>query len=240
MLITRFFTLTTLANILLISVPLTYSVDVVITCEYNNRSAIQYCPNLPPGQCCRAITQCDVAEVRHLSALQFAATWHSRNATGGCSGPASDVRWGPGTASMPSAGKPRPGISGASYISIPPRPPKGIEAQTPLLDAEGILGFVWSSGRWFTGKAKMLGIGHSKSTKRSAKEKRDVLPQYRSVINPYADNGTLYWESPSSWRYPDVIEADDIAFQLIMNGSEADYRDANGMILDLDLPELGD
>ncbi|CAF9908975.1 MAG: hypothetical protein HETSPECPRED_008782 [Heterodermia speciosa] len=229
-----------LLNLLLLFTLFETSHSVTITLDGNlDAETIQICHDIPPGECCAAITLARYcyynpfnptsARFDNLQITDIAAVWGSDRDGGirACSGIPIATRAGvAGTWDFPAVGPER--AYGASYVRLPTRMPPQ-ESESPWLEAEGLLGLVWGGGKWFSRRAAAAAIGSSVEggLRRRGRGRRFVK----------GERGRAYCEGPRKWRWPDVVVANGTRFISARLGS-LEFSSADGELLDV--AEVGD
>ena len=145
----------------------------------------------------------------------------------GCADTVLDSKAGPGEWVWQAAEGPAEsiqGAAGASFISVPTvLPPDDGTARWMLM--EGLLGLVWSGGKWFSspGAEKMLGHGKMRTRSGSLRYQRDVYS---------ANKGKVYARPPLRVRYPSLIEINGTQYT---GGETSDFRytDSAGNVVEL-------
>ena len=201
-------------------------VDIQIKGNHHDHSgyasSILSCPNISPGTCCRTPNTSLWAAIgvtfTALSAYDIAAIWDPGEVPHpdydhitGCIGRVALTKTGSGTWNRQNLG---PQV-GASYITVPRTLPPDPNAN-PWLEMEGILGFVWGGGKWFTsGAAERLLTGGRSGP--GGKVRRGM----QSTLE-----GDVYLSGPRKEVYPGIME---------VNGTEYTLNEGAGPITYINL-----
>lgn len=181
----------------------------------------QHCRNLSPGECCKALPVAfnnymnpfapATAEWSNLLPTDVAAVWGRRGQIRDCSGTPIDTRAGPGSWRYEGTGGRQP--RGASFVRLPAGNPPVNDDNINWLTAEGMLGFVWGGGRWFSKAVAPESFIRGGEGAGPGRRMRTRLK--RGIVS--AQKGTAYVQAPRKSRWPDAV---------VVNGTE--YRDAGG------------
>lgn len=193
------------------------------------------CFNIRPGECCKPPMHYPDATTtvsfRHLLVWDIAAVWQDRDRLGsgsghvttGCSGPLLASRRGPGTwlwrqpSTSSTRGHP---AHGASYIRLPSILPPDPRVARNLI-VEGVLGLVWSRGRWFSNDATKKLLGDKYSIHAIRRGRRDI----RSL-----SKGIVFARPASSTKYPDSLQVNGTVYTANHVGNFI-YLDKDGNLL---------
>ena len=216
----------------------------------------QTCNNLRPGRCCQGRSQPEipgltnpagpfpnyrVATFEGLEVFDLAITWQVQGTTGGCSGTPVETTLGPGSWRFPTQGSASVLLTGANYIKLPTKIPKGREA-APMLQAQGILGLITGGGGWMSKDASYsllqqaadasLRLGGSRSgfglMRRGGLMRREELMK-RGVVSK--DKGVVFAQPPPGVQWPDVITFNGTDYTETSEGSPV-YKSADGQTVD--------
>ena len=209
----------------------------------------QRCPDIPPGHCCKqrpdnpqAISFPNKRIIfTGLDALDIASAWANRSAVGGCSGLPIATYAGGGTwqYDVPE-GQNEQIIRGGNYFRMPIGSPEANDKG--WLSGEGVLGFVWGTGDWwsqtpnpnawanlqaaaraqlggnFPSDLRAFGPGSKKVRRRANRLiDRGVLAIGRRGLERKLigrmDEGLVFCKSPEQTRWPDVITIDGVEYR---------------------------
>ena len=214
-----------------------FQVFVLLLCVFKSGKAVsvsirsdplwpiyQHCRNLNPGECCKALPIAfkaynnpfapATADWSNLLLSDVAAIWGRRGLIRDCSGTPIDTHAGPGNWLYHGTGERQP--RGASFVRLPVGTPPVNDENVNWLTAEGMRGFVWGSGQWFSEAVapessirggEGAGPGRRRWRWRTTRLKRGIVS---------AQKGTAYVQAPRKSRWPDSVE---------INGAE--YNDAS-------------
>lgn len=216
----------------LILIQRSYTVTITMDADLIPET-IQTCHDIPPGECCAAITlpgycyynpfQPTSARFDSLQATDIAAVWGQRNGIRACSGIPIETRAGVvGTWNFPATDANR--AYGASYVRVPTRlPPE--ESDSWWLESEGMLGLVWGGGKWFSKRAALMGLGVSEGLRR-----REEGGSARRIVR--GQQGRAFVQGPSRWRWPDIIVLNGTSYQSV-GADGLVYRSSEGAELNI-------
>lgn len=175
-----------------------------------------------------------------LEALHIASAWVNRSAVGGCYGLPKATYAGGGTwqYDVPEEETDQI-IRGGNYFSVPVGLPE--EKDKGWLNGEGVLGFVWGTGDWFSQTPSQVAWGNLQAAARSqlggsfpsdlrswpgSKKVRRrgnrLVDRGNSAIGQRGlerkpikttDNGVVFCKSPEQTRWPDVITIDGVDYR---------------------------
>ena len=202
-----------------------------------------WCPDQPPGVCCRAPEEWALpwvngqqpdqsrhrgttAEFTKLSPGDIAAVWQlgSSESRGtdyvGCSSTVVGSQPGPGRYQYTVDPPAHPAFGGASYITLTgvQFPPDAQTAKWLLF--EGVLGLVWGGTQWFGTKAARDRYGGTRSVPKNRRERFSTL------------KGTVIAQQPPRWVDPAYIIADNVTYTYRGEG-DLIYKDADGVTFNL-------
>ncbi|KAL8865621.1 MAG: hypothetical protein Q9174_006788 [Haloplaca sp. 1 TL-2023] len=190
------------------------------------------CKDVPPGVCCKPLTSeihvTTKVLFRNLIYRDIASIWRDASRLDGnrvihltgCDGTVLKTQRGPGDwlwrqAEMPPPER-RP-AEGASYVRVPEAkelPPN--KKISRWLHAQGVLGLIWETGRWFStpGSERLLGVNSFNPIRRV---RRDIRSK---------DQGTVVAGSPFKTLYPTSVELNGV--ELIGIGDGTSFKDGAG------------
>ena len=209
----------------------------------------QRCPGIPPGHCCKQ--RPDIPQATNfpnkriiftgLDALDIASAWVNRSAVGGCYGLPKATYAGGGTwqYDVPE-GENDQIIRGGNYFRVPVGLPG--EKDKGWLNGEGVLGFVWGTGDWWSQTPKPNAWANLQAAARAQlggnfpSDLRSFGPGSRKVrrrgnrvvdlgklaigrrglerkVITTMDQGVVFCKSPEQTRWPDVITIDGVEYR---------------------------